>query len=358
MDRDTSAFASKALRAGLTVLALLTIWAGIKYLLPHMMPLIIAFLLAWLIEPAVCLLTTKLNIPRGISSAVISLALIGGIVFILTAIAGSAVRELRLLLKQVPELIETVSLQLMSLEPFLYRLHETMPVVSGFLISSVKSLPNQAAEIVGSLSSALISALSQSAAKAPSILMLFLSCSVGVYFISAEYSDILRFIKKQIPTAWRSKLRLIRDDLTHTVSAWLWARLLLAAITFAELTIAFSLLKLDYAVISAFIVSLLDVLPLIGTGTVLIPWSLYCLLLGDSALGLGLLLTYAILTLLNNILETQLVGSRIGLSPAAMLLSAYVGFIFLGAGGMIAAPIAAIMLKQMNDKGILKLWKS
>lgn len=341
----------------LAVLGIVVFWAAVKYLLPWAMPIVIAFALAWMLEPMVSWGTCRLGLPRGLVSAVLTMLLIGGIVFILTAIIGSGLKEIKLLLQQVPELLESLTGCLKYAEALLYRLHETMPAVSGFLISSVKSLPSQASEIITAVSSRLISGLSYIASKTPSILFFLVTCSIGVYFISVEYKEIAEFIKRQIPKSWESRAAAVKSELGRTVSSWFWAQLLLEAITFGELTVAFLLLRIDYAVILALIISLLDVLPVIGTGTVLIPWALYSLAKGSGVMGAGLILTYLVITLANRILETKLVGKSIGLGSAAMLISAYIGYCMLGTSGLIAAPIVVIILKQLNDKGVIWLWK-
>lgn len=341
----------------LAILGIGAFYVGLKYLLPWAMPLIIAFVLAWMLEPMVSWGVCRLGLPRGLVSAVLTILLIGGIVFILTAVIGSGLKEIKLLLRQLPELLEALKGGLNYVEAMLYRLRETMPGVSGFLISSVSSLPSQASEIIGALSSRLLWGLSYIASKAPSMLFFTVTCSIGVYFISVEYREILEFIKRQIPKSWEGRAAGVKSELGRTVSSWLWAQLLMGAITFGELTVAFLLLGIDYALILAFIVSLLDVLPVIGTGTVLIPWALYSFATGSGVMGTGLILTYLLITLANKILETKLVGKSIGLGSAAMLISAYAGYCMLGTTGLIIAPMAVIMLKQLNDKGIIRLWK-
>ena len=114
---------------------------------------------------------------------------------------------------------------------------------------------------------------------------------------------------------------------------------------------------LDYALLAAAFTALVDALPVLGTGTVLFPWALGCFLLGNTGRGLALLAVYAVGTLVHSLLEPRLLAKQADLPPVTALLAMYLGFHFMGVGGMILLPVLLLLLKQFQDAGVIRLWK-
>ena len=127
--------------------------------------------------------------------------------------------------------------------------------------------------------------------------------------------------------------------------------------TFIILLIGFCWMRLDYALLAAVFTALVDALPVLGTGTVLFPWAIGCFLLGDTGRGLSLLIIYAIGMLVHNLLEPRLLAKQGDMPPVTALLAMYLGFHFMGVGGMILLPVLRLLLKQFQDAGVIHLWK-
>ena len=138
---------------------------------------------------------------------------------------------------------------------------------------------------------------------------------------------------------------------------WLRAELLLLLSTFVILLGGFWWLGLDYALLAAVFTALVDALPVLGTGTVLLPWAAGCLLAGNTGRALGLLTLYAAAMLAHTLLEPRLLAGQADLPPVSALLAMYLGFNFLGVGGMILAPVLLLLLKQFQDAGVVRIWK-
>ena len=110
--------------------------------------------------------------------------------------------------------------------------------------------------------------------------------------------------------------------------------------------------------IIAAITAVLDILPILGTGTVLIPWSLYSFVSGNIGLGIGLAIIYATVFVIRQVIEPKLVAGQLGLSPIVTIAALYFGLKLFGVIGMFVTPVFIIMLKLLNDEGIIHLWKS
>lgn len=141
--------------------------------------------------------------------------------------------------------------------------------------------------------------------------------------------------------------------LREALGGWLKAQGLLMLITFGELAAGFLLLRVELSLLLAGLVALVDALPVFGTGTVLLPWAVLALLGGDVRMSVGLLVLYSVISLVRSLLEPRLVGARVGLPPLAALVCMYVGFQALGVLGMLLAPLAAVLARQLWDSGLL-----
>jgi predicted PurR-regulated permease PerM len=131
---------------------------------------------------------------------------------------------------------------------------------------------------------------------------------------------------------------------------WLKAQLSLSGMSFLILLAGFFLLGIPYAPLWALLIALVDAVPLLGTGTVLIPWALLTFLQGNGLQAMGLLIIYAVTFLTRTAMEPRLVGQQLGLDPLLTLASLYAGFHFWGVGGMLAAPILCVIVKEATAK--------
>ena len=333
-------------------------WFCLQYLLPWIAPLLLAFLLAVIIEPAVRFLETRVRIPRPLGAAICGLALIGILIVLLFQLCSGAISQIRTLFDQMPRLFQTIQLQFNTLEARIVAyLNAADSSLSEYFAASMEAVYDQLTTLPAKLSERLVSFLSSVAGKAPSILLFSVTSGIGMYFISAAYPAILRFFRLQIPETWRSHVSTAYKDLRHTVSRWLRAQLIMSVITFATLWLGFLLLHLDLAILIALIIALIDALPILGSGIVLLPWAIISALTGDYGLCVGLFCTYGAVTLLHNCLQAKLVGDQLGLHPLVSLAAIYVGWCIAGVWGVLLAPIVAITIKQLNDRGIITLWK-
>ena len=136
------------------------------------------------------------------------------------------------------------------------------------------------------------------------------------------------------------------------------AYMLIMTITFGELLLGLLFLRVDYAVLIALVVAVLDILPIIGTGTILIPWGIIEIIKANYALGAGILVLCAVISVVREVIEPRIVGSRLGLSPLLSLVLMYAGLKLFGVLGMFVVPLTMIYLKFLNDTDRIALWRS
>ena len=138
------------------------------------------------------------------------------------------------------------------------------------------------------------------------------------------------------------RLRRIR----HALWGWLKAQGKLCLICFGILLVGFWAIGIEQSLLWAAVIALIDAVPLLGTGTVLIPWAIVCLLQGQQLRAVGLLCIYAVALLSRSTLEPRLVGKNLGLDPLITLVSLYAGYRFWGVGGMLVSPLLCVIVKE------------
>jgi len=329
-----------------------------RYLLPWTAPLLTAWVLAALLEPAVGFLARR-GWRRGAAAGLCTLAALGLLLWGLTALLFRGLSAAADLTRALPGAMETLSLRLEALEGLAQAHIRAAPEPAAQLLErTLSALAQSAAALPGQLSRFLVSLLSRTAQASPDTLLFIVTAALGTYFISASFPTVNAFLLAQLPAGLRRRLEGLGTDLKSGFGGLLRAQLILMAICFVELLAAFLLMRIQAAAGLAAMTALIDALPVFGTGVVLVPWGLYCLLAGSSSRGIGLLLTWGVTELIRNAAQAKLLGDQIGLNPLASLLSVYVGWRVGGVGGMLLFPLGMMVLIRLNERGVLRLWRS
>ena len=209
-----------------------------------------------------------------------------------------------------------------------------------------------------------LSSLISTAKQIPSILIAVVITLVASCFMATDFSKMTGFIKLQFPERRRADVERGKVLLRESLGKMARAYLLIMLVTFIEMSIGLTVLRLigvyesNYIIMIAAVTAIIDIVPVLGTGTVLIPWALYSLITGSFGMGIGLVVIYAIITVIRQVIEPKLVAGQLGLSPIVTIMSLYLGLKLFGVAGMLITPILVIMLKLLNDEGIIHLWKS
>ena len=337
---------------------LLGLWLAVKYLLGPALPFLLSLALAKLLEPAVERLSRRLGLRRGFVSAVCCLAVTGALLAAAALASGRLLRELGAFARALPGMLAGSGGLLSRLRGMVTRyIVAAPPEVQDALNAAVSGLTRRLGQVPGELMGRVMSLAPELLSHAPAIALSVVTFFISLFFISASYPRITAFLARQVPPDKRGAVREIRSGVADVLGKWLRAECLLCALTFAELCAAFLLLRIDYAVLLALVTALIDMLPVLGTGTVLIPWAAAKLILGDPLRAALLMVTYGVVTLVRSIAEPKLVGGQVGLPAAATLAAMYAGFRTVGVAGMVIFPLALMALKHLNARGFVKLWR-
>ena len=321
-------------------------YAAVRWLLPWTAPFLLAGAAAALLEPAVAGLCRR-GVPRALAALLCLLGALSAASALLWLLLRRALLELGELIDRTPELVRTLGDALerwdSALQGFLSRAPES---VGSWLERALAGTEESLLRAPGELSQRALRLLSSMAAAAPTALLFTVTALIGTYFISVGYPELLHRAARLLPDRFLYRARLLRRELRRTLGRWLRAQGILLGVTFGTLAAAFTLLRVDYALLLALVTALIDALPVLGTGTVLLPWAAWEMLRGNVPLGVGLALAYAAVTVIHQSIQAKLLGDQLGLHPLLTLAAIWLGFRVWGVAGMLLFPLLAVCAKQ------------
>ena len=320
---------------------------ALRFFGPVLLPFAFGLVIALAAEPLVTRLQNRTTIPRWLCSGIGITAVYVLITLILFISCKLLWRELASFVSALPSLLGTLAEPAASLEQRLLELASRFPDGIGkALETSIAEFFRSGAGLTEKIYTWVFDLVTRLLKQIPDLSLFLLTAVLSGFMLSAKLPWLQQFYHQKLPKKWRSRSDLVMARLKDTLGGWCKAQLKLMGLCALVLTAGFLVLGVNYPLLFGTVIALVDALPALGTGLVLVPWGLLSFLQGNSFLGVGLLLLYGGAALLRAALEPRMLGKQMGLDPLLTLLSLYAGFRFLGLWGMILFPIAAIMVKQ------------
>lgn len=339
-------------RIGMTALIFAGVWLGIRYLLPIVLPFLLGLGFALLAEPAVVFLNRRLHVPRAAASAIsvgAGFVMIFGLIWIL----GAAVyRELSAMAGALPAFFQQITgaaatvrdwtLELVARAPD--GLSQTLGQWVRNLFANGSVLLEKAASTALGMAGDVMGGISGGA-------LLVGTAVISSFMISAQLPVLKERLQGKTSDGWLRKWSKTFQKVKRAVVGWVKAQMKLSGVTLLIVGAGLMLLRVEHVLFWAVIIALVDAVPMLGTGTVLIPWCLWAFIQGDSIRAIGLLGLYVTAMLTRSALEPKLVGRQLGMNPLMTLLALYAGYRLWGVPGMIFAPILTVTAKQLTMMG-------
>ena len=324
------------------------VWLSVRFFMPLLFPFVLGAALALAAEPMTVFFCRRLGLPRSVGTGIsVSMAFCLLVLLVLLT-AAFFLRELKSLAGVLPDLEQTARTGMTLLEDWALTLTAHTPQsVQPLLQQNVTEFFSGGTQVLDKAMGWLLGLAGAVLTHVPDSALSIGTAVISGYMISAKLPGIKAWIRNRIPQErLKSLLRTLRRVRT-AVGGWLFAQVKLAGVTWLLLTGGFFLLRIRYAPLWAAAVALVDTFPVLGTGTVLIPWALISLLQQNTARALGLVGIYLTVTLLRSALEPRLLGRHLGLDPLVTLMAMYAGYKIWGIGGMILAPLIAVTAVQI-----------
>ncbi|MGE5613601.1 MAG: sporulation integral membrane protein YtvI [Bacillota bacterium] len=307
-------------------------------------PFLIAFALSSLLEPIIRFLSARLRIKRKISAPVLLLLLVAIIATLLALAVLRLIKEIRAFIALVPGFLSELYMQISDL---ISRSSSSFEWLPAEITDNLGSVIANISGMVTNFGRSVVKGAYVTAISFPEVLIFTIIAIMATYFIAVDRKKISVTIARHLPESWLEKIVELRNDLFAALFGYFKAALIMMCVTFSVVFLGLSIIGVRYALLLAFIIAIIDVLPILGTGTVLIPWSLYLLVTGKYGFGIYILVLYLIVLVIRHTIEPKVVGQQIGLHPLATLMAMYVGLRFVGFAGLILGPIIFLLIRNI-----------
>ncbi len=332
------------------------VYLFLRYLVFWVLPFVIAFFVALILQKPVRWLTEKTRLPRWIWSGALVLTLLAALttllVFLIFRIGSESIGFISWVASKGPDIKEALQSVIAEVNRFVASLPQELQ-------STVQNSPSAVIDrAVSAVTGFLWDATKSIVTAVPELLVGAVITTVAACFMTADYPRITAFLLAQCSAHGQAVILKAKSLFFKNILRMLRGYLLIMLITFGELFLGFLLLRIDYAAILALLIAILDIFPIVGTGTVLIPWGIVDLVIGKTGAGIGLIVLYAVITVVRNVIEPKIISDQVGLPPLVTLIAMYAGLRIFGGLGLFGLPILLIILNQLQEAGLIHLWNS
>ena len=325
--------------------------------LPYVLPIVLGLLFALAIDPLVRLFTFRIKgkgLPRKVGVIIAMLLVFGLLGLALFAIVNAIVTEIIALANSLPTVLPGIA---QSIEDWIASISQKFEMLPPDFLHTFSTWLDSMVKVVSDFVTQFAVGVFNQATSIPQYLLFLVVTFMATYFISSDKQRYLDQIHHTFPDTWLENAKTLYNTLVGALFGYIRAQLILMCVTFLELVIGFTVLSIDYAFLMAFIIAVLDALPIIGAGLILIPMEAYQIFTGDLLTGIGLIVLHVILIVVRQSLEPRVVGRRIGLPPLVTMASMYAGLLLFGFIGLIIVPISVliilhVVLVYMNGRPI------
>lgn len=361
----------------------------IRYALGVFMPLFIALIVGAILQKPKNFLIRKTPLKKGAASAICVLVTLIIIAALVSVIGVKVADEIKGFINYITAMLGDLENAVSKIETWLVNIASSLPdflrktvteSVTDLFSKIRESISGQASGSESDLTKQIMNTLAgnfnmswiktpingviSTATKLPSVFVSVIITLVASCFVTSDFHEISAFIMNQFPEERRNDFARAKTLLRTSLGKMAKAYLQIMGITCAEMIVGLFVLKLvgvfksNYIVLIAIVTAIIDIVPVLGTGTVLIPWALYSLIVGDYGMAIGLIIIYACISVIRQIIEPKMVAGQLGLSPVITIFAMYIGLKMFGVLGMLLIPLLVIMIKLLNDEGIIRLWKT
>ncbi len=326
------------------------IWFAGPKLLSFFMPFVVGLLIAMAAAPLVRFLERRVKLMRHFTSIVIIVGALALIVLVVWLVISRLIKEGIQFLTDAPALLDAIGAELNLTLQKLEQLMQLLPDdVQQGIWTGVDNLSALVSDGMASLYSPTVAAAGSVARSIPNILVYTVVSLMSAYFFLADMEKLREQIRNRMPAFVMRVMDLIKQKSWQIVGSYFLAQFRIMFIIGVVLAIGLTILGVSYSGLVAFLIAVLDFLPIFGTGTVLLPWAVIKLLNGAYGAAVYLLVLYGITQLIRQLIQPKLIGDTMGMDPLLTLFLLYVGYRFQGFTGMIlAVPVGMILLEAIR----------
>lgn len=323
------------------------------YIFPHFTPFILAFLVALLLEPFNHWMMKSLKINWPIAVNISYFLFLGGTLLLSYFISTKIIREVLGLIKYIQRNIPDIQTWFTAVFQQIHEFSLFLPPEIGMQIEQLYTNAMTQLSNMNLLSSLGAYTFNLTAA-VPNFFIMTIIFFVSLYMMSLDLNRIKKKFFSFFKDSTKPKVEVVLSDLRNATVGFLQAQVILSTITYIVSLSGLFLLGVRYALALALLIIIVDILPILGTGSVLVPWGLFSIARGNVFLGVGLIILFVVITVLRRIIEPKILGERIGLNALTTLICIWVGFKVLGIAGVFLFPLLLILYKALVKARIIQ----
>lgn len=356
-------------RALFVIASIVATYFILSFSLPLLYPFVLGWLIALMIEPMVRWLELRLRFPRWAGVTLILLLLLSLLLTLLIFIIAELVLELTHLADFLPAFLNKVgtlfvdsftkentgiSRLIDTVQTYLEKNPEHQQRISQSIQDNIGVIANKGTEFI----TEIVSAIGRFLGDLPYFITVLVFITLAAFFISLDWPRLSRNLLAWIPDNLQQTIGLVTTDLKKALFGFFKAQLTLISITGIIMFTGLVILKVPYAFTMAFIIGLVDLLPYLGVGAVLVPWVIYLFLVGNIHLATGLCIIYAVIVIIRQFLEPKLVASNVGIDPLLTLIALFVGLKLIGIFGLIVGPVTVVVGLALHRTHVFQdIWR-
>ena len=327
------------------------------FLLPKVlvffMPFVVAGIIALIANPIVRFCEEKLKIKRKAGTAVVIIAVIAIVTLMLYLVVAILAEQIVNFAKELPDMWASLQADLTSATGTLNRIFVHFPEDIRTSVSDVlRNLSTYIGSFFSNMGQPTFTAIGNFAKNIPGVVIGIIMCLLASYFFVAEKDYLPRIAAKCLPASILKRWILIRESMKKAVGGYFKAQLKIEVWIYLLLAIGLTVLNVRFAFFIAIGIAILDVLPFLGTGCILMPWAVIKFLSADYTSFIGLLIIWGVGQLVRQMIQPKIVGDSIGMPAIPTLFLLYAGYRIGGVIGMIIAVPIGIIVLNMYEEGV------
>ena len=330
------------------VIAAILSFLFLKYILGIILPFLISFFVVSMVRPLIDKICLKTRASRLFVTVFVLLVFTTLVITGLVLLTVSVSNQIGNIFDSVVESLSKEDNYVVRFLDFIDRVEEKVPILTKFTSTSVRTLvSDMITEGIKSLSIGITAKIASFIAALPQMMLTVIVIFLSLFYFAKDYDKIGKKLMECMPRAISKKAPQIKNDVILVVTKFVKSYLLLMFLTFAMLLSGFLMLGIENSLALALIIALVDILPILGVGTVLVPWSVILITNGQSELGIGLLVLFGVIYLVRQYAEPKIVSAQMDVHPLIVLFAMYAGLKLAGILGLVFAPLIAFIIKTV-----------
>ena len=329
-------------------------------------PFIIDFGLAYLINPLVQFLQIKAKLPRALAVIIALFSIFSAFAGIITLLITEIIAGANYLSHHLPEQLGTFltigeNFIMFTVMPFIERVSALFSSLDQeqqtTILENIQNIGTALTTTLGNFIQDFFQKIPKFIGWFPNAATVIVFSILATFFISNDWYKIRLFFSKLIPGKVKVSIGYVLIDLKKAFFGFLKAQFTLVMFTTILVLAGLLILRVEYAITIALLTGLLDLLPYLGSGTVFVPWIIYEIVTGEYSQAIALSILYVVVIIQRQIMEPKVLSSSIGIDPLATLVSLFVGYKLFGFLGLIAGPIALVILTALHNSNVFSdIW--